>query len=305
VGDLAGAGAELTVLRLRRFAEPETRHVESGGVAIGYQVAGNGAPDVVVSPPLVSTIARAWRGPWNETVFRHVAERHRLVIYDKRGMGTSDRTVPPAALELALDDMRTVMDAAGSERAVIFSISEGAPLALLFAATFPERTAGLISFGGSARVLEAPDYPWGREPGSGAQALQALRYVFEGPRRQAAELIAWIGNLSPRERRRFVDGIRASTDFATAEASVQLARTVDVRNVLPDIDTPTLLIHGQADTQIPIGAGRYLEQQIRGSRLLELPGERHLPTGAALARVLDEIDEFLTLIAAREARSPE
>jgi pimeloyl-ACP methyl ester carboxylesterase len=301
VGDLAGAGAELTVLRLRRFAEPETRHVESGGVAIGYQVAGNGAPDVVVSPPLVSTIARAWRGPWNETVFRHVAERHRLVIYDKRGMGTSDRTVPPAALELALEDMRTVMDAAGSDRAVIFSISEGAPLALLFAATFPERTLGLILFGGSARVLEAPDYPWGRAPEAGPPALQALRHVFEGPRRQAAELIAWIGNLSPKDRRRFVDGIRASSDFATAEASVLLARSVDVRSVLPDLDVPTLLIHGQADMQIPIGAARYLKEQIRGSQLLELPGERHLPTGPALARALDEIDDFLARIAISEA----
>ena len=161
----------------------------------------------------------------------------------------------PAGIELALEDMRVVMDAAGAERAVIFGISEGTAVALLFAATYPERTAGLISFGGSARVLEAPDYPWGRAPGTGAQALQALRYIFEGPRRQAAELIAWIGNLSPRERRRFVDGIRAATDFPTAEASVLLARTVDVRSVLPDIDTPTLLIHGQADTQIPIERG--------------------------------------------------
>ena len=286
------------MLRRRRFSEPVTRHVESGGVAIGYQVAGSGPLDVVVSPPLVSTIARVWRWPWIETVYRRIAERHRLVIYDKRAMGTSDRTVPPAALELALEDLRTVMDAAGSERAVIFSISEGAPLALQFAATFPERTLGLILFGGSARVLEAPDYPWGRAPAAGPPALEALRYVFEGPRRQAAEMIAWIGNLSPRERRRFVDGIRASTDFPTAEASVLLARSVDVRSVLPEIDTPALLIHGQADTQIPIGSARYLNEQISGSRLLEIPGERHLPTGPALARVLDEVDGFLARIAA-------
>ncbi len=292
------------MLRRRRFSESEIRHVESSGVAIAYQVAGSGPVDVVVSPPLVSSVALASRWPWAE-IYRRLAMGSRLVIYDKRGMGASNRDVPPAGLELALEDMRAVMDAAAAERAVIFGISEGTALALLFAATFPERTAGLISFGGSARVLEAPDYPWGRAPEAGPQALQALRYVFEGPRRQAAELIAWIGNLSPRERRRFVDGIRASTDFPTAEASVQLARSVDIRSVLPDIDTPTLLIHGQADTQIPIGAARYLNEQIRGSRLLELPGERHLPTGAALDHVLDEIDSFLAGIAAREAQGDE
>jgi pimeloyl-ACP methyl ester carboxylesterase len=97
-----------------------------------------------------------------------------------------------------------------------------------------------------------------------------------------------------------VDGIGGTTDFPTAEASVLLARSVDVRSILPHVDVPTLLVHGQSDTQIPVGAGRYLNEQIRGSRLLELPGELHLPTGPALARVLDEIDAFLAQIAERE-----
>jgi pimeloyl-ACP methyl ester carboxylesterase len=297
LGGLAG------VVRRRRFAEPETWHVATSGVAIGYQVAGGGAPDVVVSPPMVSSVALAWHWPWAETIYRHLASGHRLVLYDKRGMGTSDRSAPPATFEQALEDMCAVMDAAGVERAVLVGVSEGTALALLHAVTYPERTAGLISFGGSARLLAAPDYPWGRTPESGQTALQAFRHVFEGPRDEAAELIAWIGRLSPRERRRFVDGIRGSTDLPTAEAAVLLARSVDVRSLLSHVDVPTLLVHGQADTQIPVGAARYLNEQIRGSRLLELPGELHLPTGPALARVLDEIDAFLTRIAEREAGS--
>jgi pimeloyl-ACP methyl ester carboxylesterase len=216
-------------------------------------------------------------------------------------MGSSDRTAEPATLEVALEDMVAVMNAAGTERAVVFGVSEGAALGLLFAATFPERTAGLVSFGGSARVLQAPDYPWGRAPGDGAAAaLEGFRRVFEGPRDEAVELISWIGNLSTKDSRTFVDCVRESSDFPTASASVLLARTVDVRGVLPDIDTPTLIIHGQDDTAIPVGAARYLKEHIRGSRLLELPGERHLPTRAALAGVLEEIDRFLGEIAAQE-----
>jgi pimeloyl-ACP methyl ester carboxylesterase len=291
------------VLRRRRFSRPETQSVESDGARLAYQVAGTGALDVLVSPPMVSSMNLAWEGQWAGIVYRHLAECNRLVMFDKRGMGASDRTVPPAPLEQAIEDMRAVMDAAGSERAVLVGLSEGTAPALLFAATYPERAAGLISFGGAARVLASPDYPWGRTPGPGAAA--ALRQLFEGPRDEAADLIAWIGNLSKRDRRRFVDMIRGSADLQTTQESVRLAREVDVRSILPGLDLPTLLVHGQADVQIPVESGRYLAEHIRGARLLELPDEKHLPTGQALARALEEADVFLETIAAGEATRSE
>jgi pimeloyl-ACP methyl ester carboxylesterase len=275
--------------------------VTSGDVAIGYQVVGEGPVDVVVCPPLVSGIERAWRWPWFEQVYPRLARRSRLIVFDKRGMGASDRDAEPALPETAMEDMRAVMDAAGVERAVLVGISEGTPLALLFAAIHPERTAGLVLFGAWARWWSDADYPWGRRRETGERSLAAIREVFFGPRDQAAEVIGLIANLSLKERRRFVENVRLSADWPTAEKVLLITRDADVRHVLPDVKAPVLLVHGTDDQMVPLPAARYLSGELASSTLLEVPGEAHLPTGKSLGRALDAVDRFLAELAARES----
>ncbi len=282
----------------RRVAEPQTLHVTSGDAAIGYQVVGEGPVDIVVCPPLVSGVERAWRWPWFERVYPRLARRSRLIVFDKRGMGASDREAEPAPLETAMEDMRVVMDAADVDRAVLVGISEGTPLALLFAATHPERTAGLVLFGGWARWWSAADYPWGRQRETGDRSLGSIREVFFGPLDRAAEAIGVIAKLSLKERRRFVQNVRLSADWPTAEKVLLMTRDADVRHALPDVAAPVLMIHGTEDLMVPLPAARYLAGELASCTLLEVPGESHLPSGKSLDRSLDVVDRFLSQLAA-------
>src|SRR5215218_7691395 len=139
---------------------PKTQYAKSGDVRIAYQVVGEGPFDLVFVPGFISNLDAAWEEPHRARVWTRLAAFARLIMFDKRGTGLSDRSVGAATLEERMDDVRAVMDAAGSERAVLMGISEGAPMCLLFAATYPERTQALVLHGGMARSTEAPDYPW-------------------------------------------------------------------------------------------------------------------------------------------------
>ena len=142
-------------------AEPQTRYARSGDVSIAYQVVGEGPFDLVFVPGAVSHVELSWQMPSFRRLYERLSRFARLIVFDKRGTGMSDPVGAGSPLEIRMDDVRAVMDAAGSQRAAIMGISEGAPMSVLFAATYPDRTGALVLYGGAPRTLWAPDYPWG------------------------------------------------------------------------------------------------------------------------------------------------
>lgn len=270
--------------------EPTTQYADSAGVSIAYQVHGEGPLDLVFVPGFVSHVELIWDEPTVAAFFRRLASFARLVVFDKRGQGLSDRLGRPPTLEDSMDDLRAVMDAAGCERPALFGISEGGPMAALFAASHPERVSSLVLYGTYARMVEAPDYPIGL-PGSALDNwTERIRREWGGPIGVDLWAPSALGD------RGFEDWwarlLRYGTSPAGAIALMALYRELDVRVALPAIEAPTLVVHCRGDRMIPLSQGRYLADHIPGSRFTELPGNDHLVfTGAEL--LLDETQEFL------------
>jgi class 3 adenylate cyclase len=220
----------------------------------------------------------------------------RLIVFDKRGSGMSDRVTGTATLETRMDDVRAVMDAAGSARAAIFGMLDGVPMSLLFAASYPERVSALVLLGGFARWMWAADYRWGlTEEQERVLRANMSRFIF-GPRDEAAELARVFRGSEPSDEEIHVDLDylrRAAGNPASLEAYWPMNRGVDVRHLLPAIRMPTLLIHGAETMPWSIEGARYMAERIAGAKLLELPGQRLIPFGPALDRALDETEAFL------------
>lgn len=272
---------------------PETRYAKSGGLDIAYQVVGDGPLDIVFVQGFVSHLDLAWETRTFGDPFRRLASLGRLIVFDKRGVGLSDRTTRVPTLEERMDDLRAVLDAAGSTRAAIIGISEGGPMALLFAASYPERVSALVLWATFARIAAAPDYPEGTPP-------EAFEHTFRFIER------AWgtghgIRVISvqdaPREPSMLALMARFERSAATpsgAIACLRFAAEVDVRHILPTISVPTLVVHRTGDPLIPVVHGRYLAEHIPGARFLEVPGDFHLSAIGQDGPVLDGIEEFLT-----------
>jgi pimeloyl-ACP methyl ester carboxylesterase/class 3 adenylate cyclase len=288
----------LTQTETPDMESPETRWAMSGDVSIAYQVIGDGSFDVVFVPS-ISHVELAWTVPDlpHGQIPRRLASFARLIFFDRRGMGMSDRLSGAPTLEARMDDIRAVMDAAGSARAALFGHIDGAPLSLVFAATYPERVSALVLLGAFARRMWAPDYPWGLTDEQFRAANEIFMRVFFGPREEAVDALRLIRGHGPddEELRRDVEFTRRACGSPnTWRAYLDLYRDFDVRHVLPAIRVPTLLIHGaEAGSVMPVAGARYIAQQIRGARLLELPGESQVPSRAALSRTLDETEVFL------------
>ena len=278
---------------------PETRYARSGDVAIAYQVAGEGPVDLVNIPPFVSNLELVWDHPIGRRYRERLASFSRLIVFDKRGTGLSDRVRDIPTLETRMDDVRAVMDAAGSDRAVLFGESEGAAMSILFAATYPERALGLVLYGAFPRGTWAPDYPWGPT----AEQIQATLKSFddwgtdEYFRRQLA-------GLAPSQDEEFVRWfatmMRLSVSPGAAKTMFRMARDIDVRDVLPAVRVPTLVLHREGDE--PESGGRYIADRIPGSRYVELPGEDHIPWDDP-EPILDEIERFVVEVT--RAREPD
>ncbi len=281
----------------------ETRYASSGDVNIAYQIVGDGPLDLVFVSGWVSNLDLMWAEPSYARFLRRLASFSRLILFDKRGTGLSDR-VPDAdlpTLEARMDDVRAVLDAAGAERAALLGHSEGGPMCLLFAATYPERTIALALVGTYARRLRAADYPFG----AAAEAYEAfLREIADG----------WGGpvglevrapSLVDDERFRtwWADYLRMSASPGAALALTRMNGEIDVRAVLEAVAVPTLVVHRTGDRSLPVEGARYLAERIRGARLVELPGEDHLPFVGDADEILEEIEEFLTGI--RPLREPD
>jgi pimeloyl-ACP methyl ester carboxylesterase/class 3 adenylate cyclase len=271
---------------------PETRYAKSGDVHIAYQVVGDGPMDLVLVPGFTSHLDMAWEPPM-EHVTQRLASFSRLILFDKRGTGLSDPIDEPPPLEVRMDDVRAVMDAAGSERAALLGNSEGGAMALLFAATYPERTRALVTWGAMARTTYAPDY--------------AFAPTYEAYSESASELILpyWGGDMAAEmytPSRADDSTLRAwQAKQGRLGASpgmllkiVAMYLDVDVREAAATVAVPTLVIHAHGDYIVNVRHGRWLAEHIPGAKYVELPGIDHFIWITDPDRVIDEIQEFLT-----------
>ena len=276
------------------MSTPLTQFTQSGDVSIAYQVLGEGPFDLVVVPGFVSHVEQAWENPAYARFLRHLASFSRLILFDKRGTGLSDRVSGIPTLEERMDDVRAVMDAAGSERAALFGISEGGPMSLLFAATYPERATALVLYGSIARGAQAPDYPWGVDPeGERFQAwLQRWRQQWGGP----CSIELWAPSMAedPAFREWWAKYLRHSASPSAVIAIFRMNSLIDVRDILPTIRIPTLVLHRKGDRAINVERGRHLADHIPGSQFVELEGEDHLWWVGDSEALISEVQSFLT-----------
>jgi class 3 adenylate cyclase len=269
--------------------EAPIRYAKSGDVNIAYQVTGDGPLDLVLVPGFVSHLELDWDEPRSARFLERLASFARLIRFDKRGTGLSDRPGGLPDLETRMDDVRAVMDAVDSKRAALFGYSEGAPLAILFAATYPERTSALVIYGGYARRIRTDDYPWAPT----ADERRAYAKQVEREWGEEAELGTMAPNADAALRRWWSARARAAASPGAARALVEMNSLVDVRDVLPAVSVPTLVLHRTGDRDSRPDEGRYIADRVPAARFVELPGEDHVPWIDA-DEIVDEVEEFLT-----------
>jgi len=272
--------------------ELETRYALSGDVNIAYQVAGDGPFDVIFVPGFVTHVELQWRLPGMGDFIRGLGSFSRLIRFDKRGTGMSDPVSGAPSLETRMDDVRAVMDAVGSRRAAFYGLSEGAAMSIMFAATYPERTAALVVRSCSPRTMWAPDFPWGRRDEAYRREVNQALQVF-GERAEAREAVRALGMHNDDEVEAFIDYIRYGTSPGMLAALYRMNKEIDIRHVLSAVGVPTLVLHGSEDQIVPVEAGAYTARRIRSARFVEMPGMGHLALGAG-ARIQAEVERFLT-----------
>jgi class 3 adenylate cyclase len=271
--------------------EAQTKYAKSGDVHIAYRVFGDGPHDILLVPGTLSHVELYWELPVNEYILKRLTSFARVIVFDKRGQGLSDR-VAEQSLEERIGDVRAVLDAAGSKRAAVFGWSEGGPMSLFFAATYPERTSALVMFGTFASMraepyclsqerfdlfLDAVDAHWG----------EGMLVPINAPSmRNDKAFVQWFGRLE-----------RAASSPGGIQALFRADYENDARHLLPSIRVPTLILHRKEDSVIPVACGHDMAQKIPGAKYVELPGEDHLLQALdqeLLDRLLDEIEEFIT-----------
>ena len=276
-------------------------YARSGDVSIAYQVVGKGPIDLVLVLGWVSHLAYLWELPAMASFLNRLASFSRLILFDKRGCGMSDRVHPLPTLEQRMDDVRAVLDAVGSTRTALIGISEGGVMSALFAATYPERTAGLIIDGSYPSALRRPGYPWGVTEDQMEQGFARVKDVWgkvAGMDRYAPSQID-----SPEVAAWWTTFMQMSASPGDAEDLLRMNNQIDIRDVLPAIRVPTLIVHARGDKIAPIQAGRYLAEHIPNARLLELDSDDHWPYFGDADLVIGEVQHFLTGV--RTAPAPE
>jgi class 3 adenylate cyclase len=282
---------------------PETRYARSGDVHIAYQVTGEGPFDLVYVPPFVSHVELAWRVPSNVRLIERLSSFSRLIRFDKRGTGMSDRVEGVPTLETRMDDVRAVMDAAGSERAAVLGSSEGGPMSALFAATYPDRCWALVLFGTFASGRRAPDYPWAETDEEHRAEIESL-HAWGTPEHARAVAEALHPNADPEEKAAFETLVRQSASPGAAVALSRMNREIDIRGVLAAIHVPTLVLNRSGDHPYIVEGSRYLAEHIPRATRVQLPGAEHAIAAGNTPAVLDETEPFL-LSAWEQRRSAE
>jgi class 3 adenylate cyclase len=273
---------------------PKTEYARSGDLHIAYQVVGEGPLDLVYVPGWVSHVELAWEEPALARFLNRLASFSRLIVFDKRGTGLSDRVpladLPP--LEERMDDLRAVMEAADSKRATLFGFSEGGNLCALFAATYPERTAALILFGSFAKRLRSPDYPWAPT----AEEREAHYAEVERDWGSGAGLEQYVPSMLNDEpfMHRLGAYFRNAASPGAALALLRMNTEIDIRQVLSAIHVPSLVMHRSGDRSAKVEEARWMSQQIPDARFVEQAGEDHMPWVGDQDAILDEIQEFVT-----------
>lgn len=265
---------------------PETNYAKSGDVSIAYQVLDQPGPDLVFVPGLLSSVDAIWSFPAPTRFFRRLAAFSRLILYDKRGQGASDAPPGEPTLEQDMEDLSAVLDAVGSERTTLIGYSEGGPASMLFAATYPERTAGLIGLGTGAAGEEVLKIR--------PEALAAIRDAVDHWGEGRSLDIFGPSAASGERRRQFGAVERAVGSPARIRARVETAFAADVRAVLPSVRAPTLVVHRADERVMPSEASRRLAELMPDARHVELPGIDHIPWIGDSDAILDEIEEFMT-----------
>ena len=271
----------------------ETQYAQSGDLSIAYQVIGEGPMDLVFVPGFVSHQDLAWGIPLFARILTRFSSFARTIVFDKRGTGLSDRSLGFGTAEDRMDDIRAVMDAAGSERAALVGVSEGGPLAVLFAATYPERTASLVLWATFARVVVDDDYPIGVPPELPEQLVQVVTDQWG----QGTALRIFMANApdDPETTKVIARYERSAITPSQVGPILRATTSMDVRAALPAVSAPTLVVSRSADRLMRPEFGRYLAEHIEGARFVELPGDWHLNGGPGGEEdALDVVEEFLT-----------
>jgi class 3 adenylate cyclase/pimeloyl-ACP methyl ester carboxylesterase len=272
---------------------PETKYAKSGQVSVAYQVTGKGPPDMVWAPGIFSHLDLDWDWPPKARLIERLSSFSRLIRFDKRGTGLSDHPTDAATLEERIDDIRAVMDATGSETAVVLGTSEGGSMASVFAATYPGRTRSLVLVGVQARWTKAPDYPWGStseeqqkvvdDLAEDGVTLSYLDGLDSGSNRDASpEFLQW-----------YLRYARAGGSPAAMAALERMSGEIDTRDILPTIQVPTLVVNTTGDPVANVDAARYLCSRIPNAKFLELPGVAHGMTQIA-DQIVPAIEAFVT-----------
>jgi len=274
----------------------DIRYARNGDVHLAYQVLGDGPIDLVFVQGVLTHLRVGWEYAGFRRFCEQLASFSRLILFDKRGMGMSDR-VAVGTLEDRMDDVRAVMDAAGSVRAALLGVSEGGPMSILFAATYPERTHALLLCGAEVREETDAEWPWGESTREEFDAaMDTLADRWGRPEWAARTIEAFIPSAADdpgvRQWR-----TRSRTDAASpgaARAFMRMAFDIDVRHVLPSVHVPALVVHRRGDRVCHIENGRYIARNIAGARYVELDGEDHIPFGPGGDEIVAEVREFLT-----------
>ncbi len=271
---------------------PKTHYAKSGKLSIAYQVVGDGPIDLVLVPGWISNIEIFWEDPHVARFFEKLSTFARLILFDKRGTGLSDRSIEAATLEERMDDVRAVLDAVGSARAALLGYSEGGTMCLLFAATYPDRTAALITIGSYARRLRAPDYPYFTAREEAVAAVEAAAADWGGP--VWAEIRIPSVAKDPIILQWWARFLRMSASASAAAALQRMNLEIDVRHVLPLVQAPTLILHAKHDRACPVGTSRQMAEHIPNAELVEIESGDHLPFYDRPDEILQRIEKFLT-----------
>jgi pimeloyl-ACP methyl ester carboxylesterase/class 3 adenylate cyclase len=265
---------------------------ENGAVRLAYRAFGEGLVTLVLVPTWQSNIDLIDHFEPIAKAIENISTFARLIIYDRRGTGLSDRLAGVATLEEGMDDLQAVLDAASAEQVTLFGLNESGPLCALFAATHPKRTRSLILYGSFATTTWQPDYPWGQKPDERELQIAAITQMW------GSEEMGALINMGPSTSKDFVEwAVRWQRNSLTRDALpgvFEMLSKTDVRHILPSIRVPTLVLHRKEDGVVPVENGRYMAEKIPGARLVELPGADHIPFLGDWEAISDEVEEFIT-----------
>ncbi len=286
---------------------PEVRYARSGDVNIAYQIVGDGPVDLVFVPGFISNLESAWWHPSMAAFYRRLARFSRLIVFDKRGTGMSDRATGIADLETRMDDVRAVMDAARSSRAALLGYSEGASMAALFAATYPERTLALLMYSALVALRWSPETPWALTPEDFDRWVADIETRWGTTEYCDEQLRADAPSRADDDefRRWYATRLRLGASPSAAAAAVRMAAESDIAAILPAIRVPTLVLHRSGDRLVPVHSGRYLGAHIPGAQYIELAGDDHLPWVGEYETLVLSIESFLGDVGRDDVSEPD